>query len=502
MKLFSALQIKACDAYTITASGISSLELMERAAAECVSWITQNFQPSQLFVTLCGTGNNGGDGLAITRLLHEAGYGVKAFQIGNIDRMTQDCKANLNRLQQLDSSLIQTVPEQSFISDIPPHIIIIDALFGIGLNRPLEGWLVSFVEHVNEFPNLKIAIDIPSGMPADTVPEPKAAIIHADFTLSFQFYKRSFLHKETGVFAGEIKVLDIGLNSHFIEATHTHYEMLTTEMAQQLIKPRLSFSHKGTYGHALMVGGSKGMMGAICLSALAAMHVGCGKLSLLVPQIGYDISQILVPEALCQTNGQDHIESITSQNTILAIGIGPGIGKAPQTALALERFLDQQVLPVVLDADALNIIANKPELLAKIPPNSILTPHPAEFERLFGTSTNSMLQAEQARAQSMLHNINIVLKGHYTIITSPDGLCRYNLSGNAGLATAGSGDVLTGMITGLLAQGYLPTHAAMLGVHLHGLAADKALDTESMESMIARDVIKHIGKAFGELHLR
>ncbi|MBS1782190.1 MAG: NAD(P)H-hydrate dehydratase, partial [Bacteroidetes bacterium] len=187
---------------------------------------------------------------------------------------------------------------------------------------------------------------------------------------------------------------------------------------------------------------------------------------------------------------------------ISAIGVGPGLGNAPQTRLALEKFLEQQVLPIVLDADALNIIANKKELFAKIPPNSILTPHPAEFERLFGTSTNSMLQAELARAQAMLHNINIVLKGHYTIIASPDGLCRYNLSGNTGLATAGSGDVLTGIITGLLAQGYMPTHAAMLGVHLHGLAADKVLDSESMESMIARDVIKYIGKAFGELNSR
>ncbi|MBS1783026.1 MAG: NAD(P)H-hydrate epimerase, partial [Bacteroidetes bacterium] len=322
MKIFSALQIKACDAYTISASKISSLDLMERAAIECVSWITQNFQPSQLFVTLCGTGNNGGDGLAITRMLHELGYGVKAFQVGDIDRMTQDCRANLNRLQHIDPSLIQSVPEQSFISDLPPNIIIIDALFGTGLNRPLEGWLIDFVEQVNEFPNLKIAIDIPSGMPADTVPEPEAAIIHADFTLSFQFYKRSFLHKETGVLAGEIKVLDIGLNSHFIEATHTNYEMLTKDVAKQLVKHRSTFSHKGTYGHAVLVGGSKGMMGAICLSALAALRSGCGKLTVVVPQSGYAIAQTLVAEALCLPNGQDFVEDISSFEKISAIGVG------------------------------------------------------------------------------------------------------------------------------------------------------------------------------------
>jgi NAD(P)H-hydrate epimerase len=499
MKIFSAAQIRACDAYTIHASGISSAELMERAAAKCAEWIATNFPKEALFVVLCGTGNNGGDGLALTRMLHQQGYGVKAFQLAISETMSPDCALNLERLKHLDASLVDSVAPDTFITDIPENIIIIDAIFGTGLSRPLEGWTANFVEQINELPNHKIAIDIPSGMPADTLPDQAAAIFTANETLSFQFYKRSFLHSETGKYAGNIHLLDIGLDPSFINATQTNYQIIDKGVIGTHYRPRQQFSHKGTYGTALLIGGSYGMMGAISLSVRGALRAGAGKVRSLVPECGYDIIQSLAPEAMCMTSGKKDIEIIANWEAADAIGIGPGMEQSPKTIEAIEAFLDEYKKALVIDAGALNIIAERNELLHKIPPDSILTPHPKEFERLFGRTANSMMRLEHARTQAMRYNVVIVLKDRYTAIVTPEGECWYNINGNAGLASGGSGDVLTGIITGLLAQNYTSVQAAMLGVYLHGLSADMALEKQSMESMLAGDIVTHLGMAFKTL---
>lgn len=499
MKIFSAEQIRACDAYTIHASGISSAELMDRAAAKCAEWITGHFAKETLFVVLCGTGNNGGDGLALARILHQQGYGVKAFQLAISETMTPDCALNLERLKQLDSSLVDSVAVDTFITDIPENIIIIDAIFGTGLSRPLDGWTANFVKHINELHNCKISIDIPSGMPADTLPYESAAILTANETLSFQFYKRSFLHGETGKYAGNIHLLDIGLDPSFINATQTNYQIIDKEVVDGHYQPRKQFSHKGTYGTALLIGGSYGMMGAISLSVQGALRAGAGKVKSLVPECGYDIIQSLAPEAMCMTSGSNYIETISNWETADAVGIGPGMEKSQKTGEAIEAFLDEYKRPLVIDAGALNIIAERNELLHKIPPDSILTPHPKEFERLFGKTANSMMRLEHARTQAMRYNVVIVLKDRYTAIVTPEGECWYNTNGNAGLASGGSGDVLTGIITGLLVQNYTSVQAAMLGVYLHGLSADLALEKQSMESMLAGDIITHLGMAFKSL---
>ncbi len=496
MKIFSASQIKACDAYTIHAAQISSADLMERAAKACVQWIKEHLPPDSVFIILCGTGNNGGDGLAITRLLHNQGYGARAFLLKISEDLSPDCRHNLQRLEGIDKSLVQTLQPDTYITDIAPHIIILDAILGTGLNRAPEGWIANFITHINETPNKKIAIDIPSGMPADMVPEDTDNIISAGDTLSFQFYKRAFLHPETGIHTGNLHILDIGLHPTFIESTHTSYQITDINTLKDIYTPRKPFTHKGTYGTALLIGGSYGMMGAIGLAAKAAYRAGAGRVRALLPECGYNIFQTYLPEAMCFTSGEKHINRISEWKETQAIAIGPGMGTKPETARALVDLLDVCKRPLVLDADALNILADQPELLHKIPPHSILTPHPKEFSKLFGKTGNSMQRLELARTQAMKFNIYIVLKDTYSCIISPEGECRYNITGNAGLATGGSGDVLTGIIAGLLAQGYNPYDAATLGVYLHGLAGSYASAKLSQEAVIAGDIIAELGNAF------
>jgi hydroxyethylthiazole kinase-like uncharacterized protein yjeF len=452
-----------------------------------------------LFVILCGAGNNGGDGLAIARMLHYSGYGIKAFLLPFTQELSADCALNLQRLQKIDENLVTLMPRDTFITDIPPHIVIIDALLGTGLNRPAQDWVATFINHINQFPNRKIAIDIPSGLPADNIPDKDASIIKADDTLSFQFYKRTFLHPETGVYAGDIHILDIGLDETFIASTHSQYCITGRAAIKDIFKPRTPFSHKGSFGSVLIIGGSYGKMGAAVLSSRAALRAGAGTVTTLIPKCGYTILQGAAPEVMCRTNGEDEIGKIAEWENSKAIGIGPGLGTHRATARAFAEFIDTCKQPIIIDADALNLLSKQPELMAKVPAGSVLTPHPKEFSRLFGESVNSMMQLEQARAQAMRYNICIVLKGHHTAVIMPDGECHYNMTGNAGMATAGAGDVLTGIITGLLARGYEPGHAAVLGVYLHGLAGDHAAAQKSQEAMIAGDIIEHLPEAFKEV---
>lgn len=496
MKIFTASQIRACDAYTIHASSISSLELMERASTRCVEWILNNVPKDSVFIVLCGTGNNGGDGLAVTRMLHRMGYGAKAFLLKFNETLSEDCNHNLHRLEKMGEDLVSVLEPGSFIADLPEHIIIIDAILGTGLNRAPDEWVQEFISHINDLPNRKIAIDIPSGMPADNIPANEKSILKVEDTLSFQFYKRSFLHPETGRLAGNIHILDIGLHATFIASTHSNYNAIEESTIKALYHSRDPFSNKGTFGDALIIGGSYGMIGAMVLASKAAVRAGAGKVRVFIPECGYNILQSTVPEVMCTTKGEKQVSNMSGWESAKAIGIGPGLGTQDYTAKAFADFIDACKQPVVIDADALNILAKQPELLHKLPPHSILTPHPKEFERLFGKSVDSMLQLEHARTQAMKYNIYIVLKGHYTTVITPEGESWYNMTGNAGMASGGSGDVLTGIITGLLAQGYDSYAASIIGVYLHGLAGDFAAEKQSQEAMMASDIIENMGKAY------
>ncbi|MCF8449571.1 MAG: NAD(P)H-hydrate dehydratase [Taibaiella sp.] len=496
MKIFSAAQIRECDTSTIKTGRISSAELMERAASRCVLWIKHNIPKGNLFVVLCGCGNNGGDGLAIARMLHLMGYGVKAFLLQISNEYAPDCNTNLQRLQQIDKDLVTIIPNGTYITDIPENIIVIDAILGTGINRATEGWLADFINHINDLPNRKISIDMPSGLQADDAPEKDSAIIKANETLSFQFYKRSFLHPEASVFPGKIHIIDIGLDSNYIDTTHTQYQLFSPTKAAEIYKPRNPNAHKGTCGSALLVGGQYGKIGAIVLSSKAALRAGAGLVNALVPECGYNIMQTAIPEVMCRVSGDNVIENIEHWGQTDAIGIGPGMGTDERTKTALATFINSCKKPIVIDADALNIIAEHPDLLTHIPKGSVLTPHPKEFARMFGENTNSMVQVDNARIQAMRYNINIVLKGKHTAVINSDGACSYNMTGNAGMATGGAGDVLTGIITGLMAQGYTPYNSAILGVYLHGLAGNIAAATLSQEALIASDIIDNLGKAF------
>lgn len=496
MKIFTSAQIRECDEQTIKVSGIRSIDLMERAANKCADWLKASFPKETLFIILCGPGNNGGDGLAIARMLHLRSYGVKAFLLNFGNELSADCATNFQKLKQVNEQLVTVVEPDTFLSDLPPHVVIIDAILGTGLSRPASGWVAAFIERINKMPNRKLAIDIPSGMAADIVSDRDAAILYVQDTLTFQFYKRSFLHPETAPAAGNIHVLDIRLDKTFIDTTHTNYRTLEREDILALYKPRNRFAHKGTYGSVLLCGGAHGKTGAIVLSSRAALRSGAGLVSALVPESGYQVMQSCIPEAMCLTSGREAVDAIQNWDKYTAIGIGPGMGTTSDSVRALSDFLEDCKQPVVLDADALNIIGRHSDLLVKLPKNSILTPHPKEFGRLFGENTNSMIQVDNARIHAMRYNINIVLKGHHTAIINTEGECWYNMTGNAGMATGGAGDVLTGIITGLLAQGYEPQAAAMLGVYLHGTAGDLAAKELSEEALIAGDIIDYLGKAF------
>ena len=504
MKIFSAAQIKQWDAFTIENEPIVSIELMERAATACFNWIIGKNLGSFHFHIFCGKGNNGGDGLAIARMLieHKCLVTVYILEFGNIG--SNDFQINLAKLHECTTD-IHFIQSADFFPSIDKTDIIIDALYGIGLNKPLEGISAAIVNHINNSGATKISIDLPSGLFADKSSKGNT-IIQASHTLSFQNYKLTFLLPENVDYCGEVHLLHIGLHPSFEENEKADFELIDEATIKMIYKPRQKFAHKGSYGYAALFCGSKGMMGAAVLSSLACLRSGVGKLTAHIPQCGYDILQTAVPEAMAFIAGEEYILSAEGINKYQAVGIGPGIAIHPSHKKLLAEIFETVKAPIVIDADALNIIAENKELLSLIPPQSIITPHPKEFEKLFGKTENACLPDRQdferlalAQKKSKELNIYIILKGHYSFISTPDDRCYFNSTGNAGMATAGSGDVLTGIITGLLAQGYSPLESCLFGVYLHGLAGDFAAAQFSQEAMIAGDIINCLGEAFKQI---
>lgn len=500
MKIFSAAQIRAADAYTIEREPVESIGLMERAARQCTKWIIEHIPSSRPVYLFCGMGNNGGDGLAVARLLCEEGYNVQAHIIFYTDHFSADCLVNKNRLEHVYGSPLQAVHTAAGFPSLPEDAVVIDALFGTGLKRPLQGLAAEAVEWMNRQGHMIISIDLPSGMYADrsSLNQP---VVKADYTLSFEFFKLAFLLPENAPFVGEVLVLPIGLHPGYIDQTLTPYHIVDTAFIQTIYKRRRPFSHKGTYGHALLVAGSFGKMGAALLAARACLRSGVGLLSCHIPACGYLPMQTAVPEAMCLCDQHEqHLTAIPfEEGKYHSVGIGPGIGQHPDTVQALERFLDQCKTPLVLDADALNILGRHPRLLEKIPRHSILSPHPKEFERLFGESGDDFERLKLLGEKCRQYSLYILLKGHYSCTATPDGRFFFNPTGNAGMATGGSGDVLTGILTGLLAAQYEPLHAALLGAFLHGRAGDLAAAALSQESMLASDITENLGAAFKSL---
>ncbi len=504
MKILSAEQIREWDQYTITNEPVASIDLMERAAARCSEWLMKNYPTAEGFAVFCGKGNNGGDGLAIARMLLQNNYIVTVYILApaaaDMQKGTEDFQTNLARLHLSELADVHYIQTEENIHPVPDEWVVVDALLGSGINRPLDGLTATLVAHLNSSGQLIISIDIPSGLFADQSAKGMLTI-QATHTLSFQCYKLAFLFAENETAVGEVHIMDIGLHPDYPGLADTKMEMIQASLIESVYKPRKKFAHKGHFGHALVIAGSYGKMGAAVLAAQSCLRSGVGLLTAYIPGCGYSIMQSSVPEAMVITDKDEKMITGVQTDTSIydAIAIGPGIGTHGSTIDAIQKLITTCRHPVVLDADALNGIALNKDMLAQIPEGSVLTPHPKEFERLFGACANDFARAELASGKAKALNVVIVLKGHYTLIATPGGQQFFNTTGNAGMATGGSGDVLTGIITGLLAQGYDSVQAALLGVYLHGLAGDLAAATISQEAMAAGDIISHIGHAFRRL---
>jgi NAD(P)H-hydrate epimerase len=501
MKILNATQIREADAYTIANEPITSINLMERAAGACVKWITDFFNKDTYFKIICGMGNNGGDGLAIARLLHKEGYGVEVIIVPFFSKASDDFSANRKRLEGIKVTEIKDAEEITLNDIKDKHVAIIDCILGSGLSKPVEGKIGEVIQKINKLNCPVIAIDVPSGlMMEDNATNNRKNIINATFTLTFETPKLAFLFAENAKHVCDFFVLDIGLDKKFIAGQKAPNYFVTEDTIVAMLKHRARFSHKGTYGHALLIAGSYGKIGAAVLSARACLRAGVGLLTVHVPKCGYDILQNSVPEAMVDVDANETafsgIKEVIPYN---AIGVGPGIGQDEATAKGLKLLIQNSKLPIVFDADALNILSENMTWLSFLPAGSILTPHPGEFKRLVGKKDSDYeyhtAQIELARR----HRIYVVLKGAYTAIATPEGEVYFNSTGNPGMATAGSGDTLTGIITGLLAQGYTPKEASISGVYLHGLAGDIAANELGQEALIAEDITNNLGRAFKHL---
>lgn len=501
MKIFPVQQISEIDHYTIEKEPILSINLMERAALAFYNWFLKQF-PSQEVHLLVGPGNNGGDALAIARLLLLGGQNANIWLVNPFGRFSKDAEINLHRLKSINAVCIKTVEKAGELKNIDREAVIIDGLFGSGLNRPLDGLALEVVQQINQLPNTIVAIDIPSGLfGEDNSRNNLNGIIQADHTVSFQFPKLAFLLPENEKFVGKWEVVDIGLHPEKISATDTDWYYQQQDDIAKMLKHRSVFAHKGQFGHALLMAGSYGKMGAAVLASKGCLKSGVGLLTSHVPHVGYPILQTAVPEAMVTIDRSDYLVSeFPDLSAYNAIGIGPGIGQKPNTQHALADLLSNiGKQSLVLDADALNILAENKELLKLLPPNTILTPHPGEFDRLAGASKNGYERLQKAIDLSKQYNIVVVLKGAHTIIVMPAGQCYFNSTGNSGMATAGSGDVLSGIILSLLAQKYTPVEAARIGVYIHGMAGDLVYSNESYEGVTAGCIIDALGSAFKQL---
>lgn len=498
LKILSATQIKTLDAYTIEHGSITSIDLMERACRAFVNWFVEHFDDRCTIGIVCGTGNNGGDGLGIARMLKDLGYSVKIWVVKGSVSESIDFKINLDRARK-NKIEIQELANESDERLFGDRDVLIDAVFGSGLTRPAEGIYAQVIQCINKTEAQKVAIDVPSGLMADSPSMGPA--VKANYTVSFQLPKLSFFLPQYYPFVGEWTLVDIGLNKDFIKHAETSHFYITQKDPRKILKRRSKFDHKGNYGHALLITGSFGKMGAAILASRAALRSGLGLLTVHIPRCGYSILQTSVPEAMVSVDkSEEFLTSELKLENYSTLGIGPGLGMSAETVKAYSAILQNFRKPIVIDADGLNMLAENRALLHLIPEGSILTPHPKEFERLVGEWQNDFERLEKQKQLAAKLKSVIVLKGAYSSIASPDGRVYFNSTGNPGMATGGSGDVLTGILTGLLAQQYDPLQAAQLGTYLHGLAGNLAVPEMGMNSLIASDIIDFLPSAFLRLH--
>ena len=501
MRIFSSKYIKDLDAATCEAQGIDSLTLMERAANAVAKEIVSMFLPSRRSVVIAGPGDNGGDALAVSRILSEQGYAnIEVYLFNVTGELSPNCEEQKKRLLECNVKFVEITTSFN-----PPHleknVVVIDGLFGPGLREPLTGGFAMVARLINESGAYVVSIDIPSGLAGEWNAEARFRdMIHANLTLTFQFPKLSFFFGEHADILGETRILDLDLDQKSMKSIPSDWLYVESRTIRPLLRPRALFSAKRDYGSVMMFAGSMGMMGAAVLAARSALKCGAGLVTVHSARIGLSILQSAVPEAMFEPDRNDRVISDMSlHHTHQAVAVGPGMGTNEATINALESMLKTCKSPLVLDADALNCIAKRPSLLTLLPPCSVITPHIGEFDRLFGEQKSSELRLKKAIEMAKYYNIVIVLKSHHTMIVRPTGKVYFNSTGNPGMATAGAGDVLTGVIAGFMAQGFQPEHAATIGVYVHGLAGDIATREIGEYGVVASDIADRLGRAIKDI---
>ncbi|MGY0392344.1 NAD(P)H-hydrate dehydratase [Bizionia sp. KMM 8389] len=500
MKIFSDNQIYEGDKLTAEKQNITSTELMERAGVQIFNWLHVRMKGAQVPVhVFCGIGNNGGDGLVVARHLINHGYNVHTYVVNFSDKRTKDFLINYDLIKQTTKKWPTLIGEDDTFPKIGVDDIIIDAVFGIGLNRPADDWVVKLFQHFKASKAFTLAIDLPSGLKTNAVPNNDDDVVWANHTLSFQSPKLAFFLPDTAKYTQQWEVLDIGIDRDYLIKTPTEVNLIGKQEVLPIYKPREKFSHKGNYGHALIVGGSYCKIGAAILASKSALKVGAGLVTGYIPKCGYVPFQASLPEVMVVSDShEDMITDINLNFSPTVIGLGVGLGTNEKTTEALKNFLSTNKTPLVVDADGINILAKNTDLLKHLPKNTILTPHPKELERLIGSWSDDFDKLERVKAFSKKHQLIIVIKGAHSLTVFDDKI-YINATGNPGLATGGTGDVLTGVISGLIAQGYEPLPASIFGVYLHGKAADIAVENLGYEALIATDVIDTLAAAYLDL---
>ncbi|WP_278423921.1 NAD(P)H-hydrate dehydratase [Bacteroides clarus] len=491
MKIFPTIQIKELDAYTIENEPVSSIDLMERASRALARAMSERWSAETPFTVFAGPGNNGGDALAVSRLLAERGCRVEVYLFNTKGTLSPDCETNKERLAGVAGIDFHEITTQFVPPVLTAEHVVVDGLFGSGLNKPLSGGFAAVVKYINTSPATVVAIDVPSGlMGEDNTYNIQANIIRADLTLSLQLPKLAFLFAENAPFVGEWQLLDIGLSEEAIEEKETDFALTEHEDVASMLKPRGKFAHKGNFGRALLIAGSQGMAGASVLAARACLRSGVGLLTVHIPFCNNFIVQTSVPEAMTEIDINDvRFSCATDTDDYQAVGIGPGLGKAGDTEAALLEQIESCQTPMVVDADALNLLGEHRSYIGRLPKGSILTPHPKELERLVGKCQNSYERLTKARELARSAGVHILLKGAYSVVIAPSGKCWFNPTGNPGMATGGSGDVLTGVVLALLAQGYDAETVARMAAYVHGLAGDIACKKHGVMGMTAGDIV-------------
>tara|TARA_R110002049_G_scaffold87533_1_gene221860 strand:+ start:8434 stop:9993 length:1560 start_codon:yes stop_codon:yes gene_type:complete len=497
VKIFSKEQIYEGDKLTSERQNITSTDLMERAGLQIFNWLHVRMQGAQVPIhVFCGIGNNGGDGLVIARHLIVHGYNVKTYVVNCSDKRSKDFLVNYDRIKNVTKDWPTLLKCEADFPSIAPEDIIVDAIFGIGLNRPVDDWVKALFVHFRNTKAFTLSVDIPSGLNTEGVPIDEDSVVWANYTLSFVSPKLVFFLPETAKYTVEWEVLDIGLDVGFLGGVPTEAELISKNEVLPIYQPRDPFSHKGNFGHALVIGGSYGKIGAVILASKSALSAGAGLVTAYIPKCGYVPMQSSFPEAMVITDiDNDVISNIAFDMKPTVIGFGVGMGTDPKTITAFESFLKQNKTPLVVDADGINMLSKKKVLLKLLPSQTILTPHPKELGRLIGKWKDDFDKLEKAKAFSEKHDVILVIKGANTMTVFNDKM-YINTTGNPGLATAGSGDVLTGIITGLVSQGYEPLSATVFGVYLHGKSADIAVADFGHQSLRASHLIDYLGKAY------